>query len=120
MARICGIDIPQHKRLIISLRYIYGIGPTIAAAIVNRLKIDHAKRVKDLDEKELTNIRKEVTKYKIEGDLRKMISISIKNLMDIGCYRGTRHRKGLPVRGQSSHQNARTARALKSRNLGNK
>ena len=108
MARISGVDIPNNKRVVISLTYIYGIGRTTAEAILNAAKVDENKRVKDLTETELTAIRQEVAKYQVEGDLRREVAMNIKRVMEIGCYRGLRHRKGLPVRGQRTRTNART------------
>ena len=108
MARIAGIDIPNDKRVVISLTYVYGIGKPLAQEILKAVNISEDKRVKDLSEEELTKIRNEVSKYKVEGDLRREVSLNIKRLSEIGSYRGLRHRKGLPVRGQSTKTNART------------
>ena len=108
MARIAGVDIPNDKRVVISLTYIYGIGDSLAEKILNDVNISVDTRVKDLTEEELTKIRNEVSKYKLEGDLRREVSLNIKRLTEIGSYRGKRHRAGLPVRGQSSKTNART------------
>lgn len=108
MARIAGVDIPNDKRVVISLTYIYGIGDSLAEKILNDVNISVDTRVKDLTEDELTKIRNEVSKYKLEGDLRREVSLNIKRLTEIGSYRGKRHRAGLPVRGQSSKTNART------------
>ena len=108
MARIAGIDIPNDKRVVISLTYVYGIGKPLAQEILKTINISEDKRVKDLSEEELTKIRNEVSKYKVEGDLRREVSLNIKRLSEIGSYRGLRHRKGLPVRGQSTKTNART------------
>ena len=108
MARIAGVDIPNDKRVVISLTYIYGIGDSLAEKILNDINISVDTRVKDLTEEELTKIRNEVSKYKLEGDLRREVSLNIKRLTEIGSYRGKRHRAGLPVRGQSSKTNART------------
>ena len=108
MARIAGVDIPNDKRVVISLTYIYGIGDSLAEKILNDVNISVDTRVKDLSEEELTKIRNEVSKYKLEGDLRREVSLNIKRLTEIGSYRGKRHRAGLPVRGQSSKTNART------------
>lgn len=108
MARIFGVDIPNDKRVIISLTYIYGIGKTTAKEILKESKIDENKRVKDLSEDELAAIRKAASKYTIEGDLRREIAMDIKRLMEIGSYKGIRHRRGLPVRGQRTKTNART------------
>ena len=108
MARIAGIDIPNDKRVVISLTYVYGIGKPLAQEILKAVNISEDRRVKDLSEEELTKIRNEVSKYKVEGDLRREVSLNIKRLSEIGSYRGLRHRKGLPVRGQSTKTNART------------
>ena len=108
MARIAGIDIPNDKRVVISLTYVYGIGKPLAQDILKATNISEDKRVKDLTEEELTKIRNEVSKYKVEGDLRRDVALNIKRLSEIGSYRGLRHRKGLPVRGQSTKTNART------------
>ena len=108
MARIAGVDIPNEKRVVISLQYIYGIGPTIAKNVLKDANVSEDTRVKNLTEDELTRIRSEVAKYKVEGDLRREVNLNIKRLMEIGCYRGMRHRRGLPVRGQNTRNNART------------
>ena len=108
MARIAGVDIPNDKRVVISLTYVYGIGKPLAQDILKAVNISEDRRVKDLSEEELTKIRNEVSKYKLEGDLRREVSLNIKRLTEIGSYRGLRHRKGLPVRGQSTKTNART------------
>ena len=108
MARISGVDIPSNKCVGISLTYIYGIGRPTAKKILAACNIDENKRVKDLSENELTLIRQEVAKYQVEGDLRRETAMNIKRLMEIGSYRGLRHRKGLPVRGQRTKTNART------------
>jgi small subunit ribosomal protein S13 len=110
VARIAGVNIPDNKRAEISLRYLFGIGPTRATLICNKLGIAKSARMKDLTEDQLNAIRKEIETagYVIEGDLRREISMNIKRLMDMACYRGLRHRKGLPVRGQRTRTNART------------
>lgn len=108
MARIAGVDIPNDKRVVVSLAYIYGIGQPLAAKILAAVDVSEDIRVKDLTEDQLTKIRNEVAKYKLEGDLRREVSLNIKRLTEIGSYRGLRHRKGLPVRGQSTKTNART------------
>ena len=108
MARIAGVDIPNEKNIGISLTYIYGIGRPTAARILAKAGIDPNKRVKDLNEEELTLIRQGVAEYKVEGDLRRDVAMDIKRLMEIGSYRGLRHRRGLPVRGQRTRTNART------------
>ncbi len=109
MARIAGVNIPTNKRVEIALRYIYGIGPVNAKIICNEVKIPDAKRVNELSDAEVLAIREIIDRdYVVEGDLRREVSINIKRLQDLGCYRGMRHRKGLPVRGQRTHTNART------------
>lgn len=109
MARIAGINIPTKKRVVIALRYIYGIGPVNAVEIADAVGIDHSRRVSDLTEEEIVKIREEIDgKYKVEGDLRREVATNIKRLQDIQSYRGLRHRKGLPVRGQRTRTNART------------
>lgn len=113
MARINGVEIPNEKRVVIALTYIYGIGLSRSQKILNASKISEDVRVKDLTEENLKSISQEITKFKTEGDLRREIALNIKRLMEIGSYRGMRHRKGLPVRGQSSKQNARTRKGPK-------
>ena len=108
MARIAGVDIPRDKRVVVSLTYIYGIGATTAKKICEATGISEDTRVKDLTEEEEGKIRTEVEKFKVEGDLRRDTALNIKRLMEIGSYRGIRHRKGLPVRGQKTKTNART------------
>lgn len=109
MARIAGVNIPTQKRVIIALTYIYGIGQVKAKEIVAKLGVDASKRVNELSDQEVLRIREIIdADYLVEGDLRREISMNIKRLMDLGCYRGLRHRKGLPVRGQRTHTNART------------
>lgn len=108
MARILGIDVPSQKRIVISLQYIYGIGLTRAKEILNKANISGDIRTKDLTEDQLVEIRKIASEYKTEGDLRRDTALDIKRLMEIGCYRGSRHKKSLPVRGQKSKTNART------------
>ena len=108
MARIAGINIPPHKHTEIGLTHIYGIGRTTAQKICDAVGIAHSKKIKDLTDGDLEKIREEVGKLTIEGDLRREISINIKRLMDLGCYRGFRHRRGLPMRGQRTRTNART------------
>lgn len=108
MARIVGVDIPNDKRVVVSLTYIYGIGVTRAKQILKDAGVSEDTRVKNLSDDELTKIRTEVAKYKIEGDLRRDTTNDVKRLMDIACYRGIRHRRGLPVRGQNTRNNART------------
>ena len=109
MARIAGVNIPTNKRVIIALTYIHGIGRKKALEIVDKLGIDHARRVQDLSDQEVVQIREAIdTDHMVEGDLRRETAMNIKRLMDLACYRGLRHRKGLPVRGQRTHTNART------------
>jgi small subunit ribosomal protein S13 len=109
VARIAGVNIPTNKRVVISLRYIYGIGPTNAAQICTRLGIAAERRVNQLSDDEVLRIREIIDReFRVEGDLRREVSMNIKRLMDLGCYRGLRHRRGLPVRGQRTHTNART------------
>jgi len=108
MARIAGINIPVHKHTVIALTYIYGIGNTTAQTICGAAGVQPSAKVKDLTEEELEKLRTEVGKVRVEGDLRREISMNIKRLMDLGCYRGLRHRRGLPVRGQRTRTNART------------
>ena len=109
MARVAGVDLPPHKRAEVGLTYIYGIGRSRAASILNEAGVNLSTRVNDLNEDELSRIRAILeAQGELEGDLRKRIQMDIKRLMDIGCYRGLRHRRGLPVRGQRTHTNART------------
>jgi small subunit ribosomal protein S13 len=109
MARIAGVDLPGRKHLVIALQYIYGIGPAKAKEICQKTGIPPSKKADDLDENEVKKIRDLLdAQYKVEGDLRREVAINIKRLMDLGCYRGLRHRRGLPVRGQRTHTNART------------
>ena len=108
MARISGVDIPSNKRVVISLTYIYGIGRPTSEEILKKANVDENKRVKDLTELELTAIRQEIANYQVEGDLRREVAMNMKRLMEIGSYRGLRHRQGLPVRGQRTRTNART------------
>ena len=113
MARIAGIDIPREKRIVISLTYIYGIGNTTAKEILAAAKVSEDIRTKDLTEEQLSAIRSEVAKHKVEGDLRREVALNIKRLMEIGSYRGLRHRRNLPVRGQNTRNNARTRKGPK-------
>src|SRR5262245_27225937 len=109
MARIAGVDLPGRKHLVIALQYIYGIGPAKAKEICEKTEIPTSKKADDLDENDIKKIREAIeSSIKVEGDLRREIAINIKRLMDLGCYRGLRHRRGLPVRGQRTHTNART------------
>ena len=109
MARIAGVNIPTAKRVIIALQYIHGIGPKVAKEIIAKVNITPDRRVNDLSDSEVLQIREVIDRdYMVEGDLRRETSMNIKRLMDLGCYRGLRHRRGLPVRGQRTHTNART------------
>ncbi len=109
MARIAGVNIPTQKRVEIALQYIFGIGPAKAREICERNSIPDDRRVNDLTEDEIIRIRETIDReYRVEGDLRREVAMNVKRLMDLGCYRGLRHRKGLPVRGQRTHTNART------------
>jgi len=116
MARIAGVDLPDKKRLEIALTYVYGIGKTRAKEILEKTGIDGMKRVGELTPDELNTIRKFIEQnYKVEGDLRREVAVNIKRLMDMGCYRGIRHRLGLPVRGQRTKTNAKTRRRFAGR-----
>ena len=109
MARIAGVNVPTNKRVEISLQYIYGIGPAKAREITSRLSIPDERRVNQLSDEEVLRIRELIDReYRVEGDLRREVAMNIKRLMDLGCYWGLRHRRGLPVRGQRTHTNART------------
>jgi len=109
VARIAGVNIPTTKRVVIGLSYVYGIGPSTARKICSRLGIADAKRVNELSDDEILKVRELIdSEYRVEGDLRRETAMNIKRLMDLGCYRGLRHRRGLPVRGQRTHTNART------------
>jgi small subunit ribosomal protein S13 len=109
MARVAGVDLPREKRGEVAIQYIYGIGKTTALTILRQASLDQNKRVKDWSDEETARVRDIIERdYKVEGDLRREISMNVKRLMDIGCYRGIRHRRGLPVRGQRTHTNART------------
>jgi small subunit ribosomal protein S13 len=108
MARISGVDIPRDKRVVVSLTYVFGIGTTRAIEILGKAGVSQETRVRDLTEDELGKIREVTDSYKVEGDLRREISLNIKRLIEIGSYRGIRHRRGLPVRGQKTKNNART------------
>jgi small subunit ribosomal protein S13 len=113
MARIAGIDLPREKRVEIGLTYIYGIGRSRSQEILKNADVDFDTRVKDLTESELARIRQEIDKYHVEGDLRRDVAMNIKRLREINCYRGMRHKKGLPVRGQKTKTNARTRKGPK-------
>ena len=119
MARIVGVDIPNDKRVVVSITYIYGIGRTTAQKICKAAKVDENIRVKNLTEEQLSAIRQEIAKYHVEGDLRREVALNIKRLTEIGCYRGMRHRKGLPVNGQRTRTNARTRKG-KRKTVANK
>ena len=121
MARIAGVDLPPSKRVEIGLTYIYGIGRAKAHSILTRAKVDFGTKVRDLTEDEVGRIRRVITAEEtVEGDLRKNIALDIKRLMDIGAYRGIRHRRGLPVRGQRTHTNARTRKGPRKTVAGKK
>jgi len=114
LARIAGVDLPRKKRIEIGMTYIYGIGRTSSQSILSRLNIDPNTKTDDLTEEQINDIRKVIdSNYKVEGELRTQISMNIKRLMDLGCYRGLRHRKSLPVRGQRTSTNARTRKGPK-------
>ena len=114
MARIAGVDLPRDKRVDVALRYIYGIGPTRAGAIVTGLDLDGGRKVRDLTDEEIIRIRDFIdTNYKVEGDLRREVAQDIKRKIEIGCYQGIRHRRSFPVHGQRTHTNARTRKGPK-------
>ena len=119
MARIVGVDIPNEKRVVVSLTYIYGIGDTTAKKICKGAKVSEDIRVKDLTDEQLAALRNEIAKYHVEGDLRREVALNIKRLGEIGCYRGVRHRHGLPVHGQRTRTNARTRKG-KRKTIANK
>ena len=119
MARISGVDIPKQKRGVISLTYIFGIGKSRAQSILQKAKVDEEKKVQDWTDNETSRIREVVGTFKIEGELRSEVQLSIKRLMDIGCYRGIRHRTGLPLRGQRTKNNSRTRKG-KRKTVANK
>ena len=119
MARISGVDIPKQKRGVISLTYIFGIGKSRAQSILETAKVDESKKVQDWTDDETTRIREVVGSFKIEGELRSEVQLNIKRLMDIGCYRGIRHRAGLPLRGQRTKNNSRTRKG-KRKTVANK
>lgn len=115
MARIAGVDLPKNKKMGTALTYIYGIGPFAAVKILKKANVDRDMRTEGLSEDDVARIRDVIEQsYQVEGDLRRQVSMNIKRLMDLGCYRGLRHRKGLPVHGQRTHSNARTRRRKKS------
>jgi small subunit ribosomal protein S13 len=114
VARIAGVDIPRDKRVEISLRYLYGIGASNSRDVLRKAKVNPDSRVKDLSDEEVNRIREIIDKgYKVEGDLRREVNLNIKRLTEIGCYRGVRHRRSLPVRGQRTRTNARTKRGAR-------
>ena len=114
MGRISGVDVPRDKRAVIALTYVYGVGKSSSIKILAQAKVDENTRMKDLTEDEISRIRSVIEKdYEVEGDLRRSINMNVKRLMDIGSYRGLRHRKGLPVRGQRTHTNARSRKGPK-------
>ena len=117
MARIAGVDLPNEKRIEVALTYIFGVGPTRSKDILTKAEVNADTRVKNLTNEEVAKIRSILGDYKVEGALRTEIAMNIKRLMDIGCYRGMRHRRGLPVRGQRTHTNART-RSGRRRSVG--
>ena len=119
MARIAGVDIPNEKRIVVSFTYIYGIGNTTAKKICDAAGVSVDIRTKNLTDEQLTALRSEVAKYRTEGDLRREVALNIKRLTEIGCYRGIRHKKGLPVRGQRTRTNARTRKG-KRKTIANK
>ncbi|HEV8534226.1 MAG TPA: 30S ribosomal protein S13 [Candidatus Limnocylindria bacterium] len=121
MARIAGVDIPREKRVDVSLRYIFGIGPTSAREVLEQARVDAATRVRDLTEPQVAKIREVIDRgYKVEGDLRREIALNIKRLQEIGSYRGLRHRRNLPTRGQRTRTNARTRRGQRKTVAGRK
>ena len=119
MARIAGVDIPKHKRGVIALTYIFGVGTSRAKAVLEKANVSEDKKVQDWNDDEIGAIREAVSFYKIEGELRSEVSLNIKRLMDIGCYRGIRHRSGLPLRGQRTKNNSRTRKG-KRKTVANK
>jgi len=121
MARIAGVDLPNNKRVEVALTYIFGIGPSSSRKILEDAQVNPDTRVKDLTDEEINQLRKIIERsYKVEGDLRTQIAMDIKRLMDIGCYRGIRHRRGVPVRGQNTKNNARTRKGNRKVSVGSK
>ncbi len=119
MARIAGVDIPRNKKIEIAITYIYGIGRSNGMDILRKASVNPERRVRDLTEEELGRIREIIDReYRVEGDLRREVQLNIKRLMDIGCYRGLRHRRGMPVRGQRTRTNARTRRGRRGQAIG--
>ena len=115
MARIAGVNIPNHQHAEIALQAIFGIGRSRAQAICGAAKVNKISKIKDLSESDMERLREQVARFTVEGDLRREVSMNIKRLMDLGCYRGLRHRKGLPVRGQRTHTNSRTRKGPRKR-----
>ena len=113
MARIASVNVPDNKHVVIALTYVYGVGKTTARRICQSCAIPEQVKISDLSEKQLNDVRSEVANYAVEGDLRREVSMNIKRLLDLGCYRGWRHRKGLPVHGQRTKTNARTRKGPK-------
>ncbi|MGB9772055.1 MAG: 30S ribosomal protein S13 [Candidatus Kapaibacteriota bacterium] len=120
MARIVGVDLPKNKRGFVALTYIYGVGRTTAKQILNKAGVDEFKKVNEWTDDEIARIRQVIQDYKVEGQLRSEVQMNIKRLIDIGCYRGLRHRKGLPVRGQRTRTNARTRKGRRKTIAGKK
>jgi len=121
LARIAGIDLPRNKRIEIALTYIYGIGRSLSQEVLTKAQVDWSTNSDELTEEEVTRIRRILDEdYKVEGELRREITTNIKRLMDLGCYRGLRHRRGLPVRGQRTHTNARTRKGPRRSVVGKK
>ncbi|TVP74787.1 MAG: 30S ribosomal protein S13 [Gemmatimonadales bacterium] len=121
MARIAGVDLPRNKRIVVALTYIFGVGDSRARKILDAAGVDGSTRTRDLSEEDVSRLRREIEQsYKVEGQLRTEVSMNIKRLMDIGSYRGLRHRRGLPVRGQRTHTNARTHKGKKRAVAGKK
>ena len=121
MARIAGVDLPRNKRIEVALTYIYGVGRTTSQKILSKAGVDANTRTDDLTESELAKVREQIDQeYRVEGDLRREFSMNVKRLMDLGCYRGLRHRRGLPVRGQNTKNNSRTRKGPKKTVAGKK
>ncbi len=120
MARISGIDLPKNKRGVVGLTYIFGIGKTTSMEILDKANMDHGKKVSEWNDDEIATLRQIIQEYKVEGQLRSEVQMNIKRLMDIGCYRGLRHRKGLPCRGQRTRTNSRTRKGKRKTVAGKK
>lgn len=120
MARIAGVDLPNNKRIDIALRSIYGVGPKVAKQVVDAARLDPNMKAGDLDPNQVNEIRKALDEFTVEGDLRREIALNIKRLVDLGCYRGVRHRRGLPLRGQRTKTNARTRKGPRKTVAGKK